>query len=71
MLLICYVPAGPWARKEREFVLFLVLCESIQLCQWDTTAAQKLVSILSGNNNTDAIFAWKKSKFHCLCVPKT
>lgn len=57
MLLIFYVSAGPWARKE--FVLFLVLYESIQLCQWDTTAAQKLVSILSGNNNTGAIFAWK------------
>lgn len=57
MVLICYVPAGPWARKKREFSFFLVLYESIQLCQWDATAAQKWVSILSANNNTGAIFA--------------
>lgn len=58
-LLICYVPASLLARKAIEFVLFLVLYECIQLYQQDITAAQKLVSILSGNNNTGAIFDCK------------
>lgn len=66
-LLICYMPASLLARKEIEFVLFLVFYECIQLYQQDITAAQKLVSILSGNNNSGAILT-AKSKFNCVCV---
>lgn len=58
-LLVCYVPATLLARNAIGFVLFLVLYECIQLCQQGITAAQELVSVLSGSNNTGAIFVCK------------